>query len=289
VNTIKKRLGKPLLAISESSSSSLSSLSSSDDSVSKISKKLKQQQQLAQQFALAVFSNTKKSDFEMIMNNPNFNCNLSLDDINPALIPHNLRNSKSFSTQIKNCINQKNTPLLILVGRKFTETIIEMIIKLLDMNCVEINYINSVGDNALTILLENTNAILEELNSEDEEDGYDEEYKIILRKDYENHIFLASRLITEGIDVTYSNGTTPLEYALHFKSKELLENLLNKGVTPSSTKQQDIINKILDTPPASERIEEHDTTKGGSYALRISNPYILRPRRSHHRKLSRKI
>jgi hypothetical protein len=223
------------------------------------------------------------------MNNPNFNCNLSLDDINPALIPHNLRNSKSFSTQIKNCINQKNTPLLILVGRKFTETIIEMIIKLLDMNCVEINYINSVGDNALTILLENTNAILEELNSEDEEDGYDEEYKIILRKDYENHIFLASRLITEGIDVTYSNGTTPLEYALHFKSKELLENLLNKGVTPSSTKQQDIINKILDTPPASERIEEHDTTKGGSYALRISNPYILRPRRSHHRKLSRKI
>jgi len=289
VNTIKKRLGKPLLAISESSSSSLSSLSSSADPVTKISKKLKQQQQLAQQFALAVFSNAKKSDFEMIMNNPNFNCNLSLDDINPALIPHNLRNSKSFSTQIKKCIDQQNTPLLILVGRKFTETIIEMIIKLLDMNCVNINYINSVGDNALTILLESTNAILEELDSEDEEDGYDEEYKIILRKDYENHIFLASRLITEGIDVTYSNGTTPLEYALHFKSKELLENLLNKGVTPSSTKQQDIINKILDTPPASERIEEHDTTKGGSYALRISNPYILRPRRSHHRKLSRKI
>jgi hypothetical protein len=136
VNTIKKRLGKTLVAISESSSSSSTeSVTSMRNNISK---------KLAQQFALAVFSNAKKSDFETIMDNPNFNCNLSLDDIDPALIPPNLRSSKSFSTQIKNCIDQKNTPLLILVGRKFTETVIEMIIKLLDI-CVFILFMDSLN------------------------------------------------------------------------------------------------------------------------------------------------
>jgi hypothetical protein len=245
VNTIKKRLGKPLLAISESSSSS-SSTESVTSMRNNISKKL------AQQFALAVFSNAKKGDFEMIMDNPNFNCNLSLDDIDPALIPLNLRDSKLLPIRIKKCIDQKNTPLLILIGSKFTDTIIEIIIKLLDMNCVNINYINLKGDNVLTILLENTNAILEELDNEDE-DGYDEEYKTILKTEYENHIFLALRLINEGVDVNYGNGTTPLEYAIKFKSKQLLEELLNKGVTPSSIRQSEMISRILHTTSSSTK------------------------------------
>ena len=248
VNTIKKRLGKPVVAISESSSSSSTeSVTSMRNNISK---------KLAQQFALSVFSNAKKSDFEIIIDNPNFDCNLSLDEIDPALIPSTLRSSKSLQIKIKKCIDQKNTPLLILVGSKFTDTIIQIIIKLLDMNCVNINYINLIGDNVLTILLENTNTILEELNSEDEEDGYDEEYKTILRKEYENHIFLALRLITEGVNINYSNGTTPLEYAIKFKSKQLLEELLSKGVTSSSTRQSEMINRILSTKSSSSKPSE---------------------------------
>ena len=271
VNTIKKRLGKPLVAISESSSSRSSSSTESVTSMrNNISKKL------AQQFAVAVFSNAKKSDFETIMDNPNFNCNLSLDDIDPALIPPSLHNSKLFAKQIKNCIDQKNTPLLILVGRKFTETVIEMIIKLLDMNCVNINYINVKGDNVLTILLEMTNAILEELDNEDE-DGYDEEYKTILRKEYENHIFLALRLITEGVDVNYGNGTTPLEYAIKFKSKLLLEELLSKGVTPSSMRQSEMINRILYTTSSSSResSKRSETTPSDLSSISFSSLDLL--------------
>ena len=241
---------------------------------------------LAQQFALSVLStNMKKDDVKMIMDNRNFDCNLSLKEID---IPSHLRGDRQFKRRIDECIVQQNTPLIILVGRigsniadtNFTDTIFEIIINLLNKNCVDINYENSNKDTALTILLTKTNAILEDLN-DDDDDGYDEEYKTILRTTYNKCIDLALRIIHEGVYVNNSkNGKN--------KSKQLLEELLNKGDALLSKQQKDNINIILHTPPPPERIEEHDTTKGGSYAPRIRNSYILRSRRPHPSKLSKK-
>jgi hypothetical protein len=237
VNTIKKRLGKPLLVSTpRSSSSSIDSPISNREMSSK----------LAQKFALAVFSHSAKlSYFERIIDNPNFNCNQPIDAIEPSLIPTALKSSKSFNNKIQRCVDQKNTPLLVIVGSKFTDIHINVIIKLLDMNC-NINYINSNGDNALTILLEKTNSILEEI-----EDIEDQEDIKLLKKDYETHIFLALRLIDDGADVNYGNGTTPLEYALKFKSKSLITELLDKGVIASSIRQQEMIDRILYQPSSS--------------------------------------
>lgn len=271
VNTIKKRLGKPLLASSPRSSSS-----SIDSAIARTNRDTSNL--LAQQFALSIFSNNNTIDeIEAIMDNPNFDCNKPIENFDLSLIPHSLTSSKSLRTKISKCVEQKNTPMLILVGSKFTDKNIRVIIKLLDMNCVNINYINSVGDNALLILLKNTNTIVEELeNAEDDyaPDEY-EEQKELLTKDYDNHIFLAMRLIEEGADVNYGNGTTPLEYAVRFKSKQLLKELLDKGVTASSMRQGEMIDRILHSSSSKSSKSKSKSTPSDLSSISFSSLDLL--------------
>jgi hypothetical protein len=81
---------------------------------------------------------------------------------------------------------------------------------------------------------------------------FTDELKEFITTDYDYHIFLAMRLIEEGADVNYGNGTTPLEYAVRFKSKQLIKELLDKGVTASSMRQGEMIDRILHTVSSSK-------------------------------------